>query len=187
MVSAQKGQLLVGPGPAPVSVPVGGPRSRPQCAHFVASGCTGLRQAGHTVLLPAPNANAKPNGPNRTPNPNHKQPLAPRLDATNAAAMPQTIQIRIAISTSQSYQMSRRSAEPQGAARLEAGGGQSADRDARRDHIERPAGINPCNRSLRSRLQFKAGPKAGSPAGLPTPRRLVAAGYALAFCAAIAA
>jgi hypothetical protein len=55
-----------------------------------------LRQAGQTLPLPAINEKASPNGPNRTPSPNHKQPLPPRLDATTAAAMPQTIQMRIA-------------------------------------------------------------------------------------------
>jgi hypothetical protein len=44
------------------------------------------------------NENANPNGPNSTPRPNHRQPLAPLLEAVTAAAIPQMIHTRIAIS-----------------------------------------------------------------------------------------
>src|SRR6266446_828485 len=104
MVSAQNGQGFVGASIGTVLALVAclGVRSAWQCGHFVASSWIFLRQAGHCLSLPAANEKASPNGPNRIPSPNHRQPFAPLLEAINAAAMPQIIQMRMAISISSS-------------------------------------------------------------------------------------
>jgi hypothetical protein len=63
-----------------------------QYEHFSALGWTLLRHEGHSAFSPAMNEAASPNGPKRKPKTNHKDPFAPRLEATRVAPMPQKIQ-----------------------------------------------------------------------------------------------
>ena len=128
IVSAQKGQALVGSGGAMNFSPHIGQASlktvrsltAPQCRHFSSDSlraiCFGF-QAGEPGLIkrywqrgqtsasslirlahfghftPVVKASANPMGPNTAPRQNHRTPLAPRLDATTDAQMPNSSQM----------------------------------------------------------------------------------------------
>jgi hypothetical protein len=89
------------PGADASATPDGGAtRSAWHFGHLVASGWIRSRQWAHLRAVPEAKAKARPNGPSNTPRPNQRQPLAPRLCATNAAPIPQKIQTTTASSIS---------------------------------------------------------------------------------------